>query len=207
MTVTSKLATTLFADEKSIHSHRARLALAEKSVASDVFYVGPEGSPDLLELNPSGMLPTLVDRDLVLMYSKIILEYLDERFPHPPLLPVYPVLRAKSRLMIKHIEQDWYSLFFAIEKGENLEENKVKMKSFLLKLEPLFAKNEFFMGDDFSMVDCCIAPLLWRLPAFGVDLPDKAVSLKRYAESIFQRNSFQASLSNWEMDLRFEDEF
>lgn len=207
MTVTSKLATTLFADEKSIHSHRVRFALAEKSVASDVFYVGAEGNADLRELNPSGMLPTLVDRDLVLMYSKIILEYLDERFPHPPLLPVYPVLRAKSRLMIKHIEQDWYSLFFAIESGVNVEENKEKLLNYLSKLEPLFVKNEYFMGDDFSMVDCCIAPLLWRLPAFDIEIPNKMVALNKYADNIFQRNSFQASLSKWESDLRFEDDF
>ncbi len=109
MTVNSKLATTVFSDN-SVHSHKVRFALAEKAVASDVFYVDPDiDCPDLLELNPVGMLPTLVDRDLVLMYSRIILEYLDERFPHPPLLPVYPVLRSKARLMIKDTEEEGYT--------------------------------------------------------------------------------------------------
>lgn len=208
MSVVRRSAMTLFSDPNSIHDHRVRFALAEKAVTADVFYVEDgQSCPDLLELNPSGQLPTLVDRDLVIMYSRILLEYLDERFPHPPLLPVYPVMRAKARLMMTQIEKDWYAPLLAIEREEEVDQNRQDLLNYLLKVVPLFERNEYFMGDEFSMVDCCIAPLLWRLPALGIELPNSAAAILRYADRMFERNAFQASLSNPEAAIRATDDF
>ena len=208
MAVVKRSVMTLFSDPKSIHDHCVRIVLAEKAVTADVYYVDePASRENLLELNPEGVLPTLIDRDLVLMYGQIILEYLDERFPHPPLLPVYPVLRAKARLMMTQIEKDWYQPLLAIERGESVSANRKVLLDYLVKVVPLFEREPFFMGEDFSMVDCCIAALLWRLPSLGIELPEQAEPVLAYAERIFERNSFQASLSPYEVSLRETDDF
>ena len=208
MAVVKRSVMTLFSDPKSIHDHCVRIVLAEKAVTADVYYVDePISRENLLELNPEGVLPTLIDRDLVLMYGKIILEYLDERFPHPPLLPVYPVSRAKARLMMTQIEKDWYQPLLAIERGESVSANRKVLLDYLVKVVPLFEREPFFMGEEFSMVDCCIAALLWRLPSLGIELPEQAEPVLAYAERIFERNSFQASLSPYEVSLRETDDF
>ncbi|MBM94088.1 MAG: stringent starvation protein A [Legionellales bacterium] len=208
MAVVKRSVMTLFSDPRSIYDHCVRIVLAEKAVTADVYYVDdPKTHEDLLELNPEGILPTLIDRDLMLMYGRIILEYLDERFPHPPLLPVYPVLRAKARLMMAQIEKDWYQPLLAIERGESVQENRKILLEYLLKVVPLFEREPFFMGEDFTVVDCCIAALLWRLPALGIELPQQAHPIVAYADRIFDRNSFQASLSPYEVSLRESDDF
>jgi len=196
---------TLYSGSMDIFSHRARIVLAEKGVAVDVINTDSnEKLEDLLELNPYGNAPTLVDRELVLYDANIIMEYLDERFPHPPLMPVYPVARAKTRLMIYRIDREWSSLVRQIETGkpEEVQHASKELKNYLVKLVPVFANSAYFLNEDFTLVDCCIAPILWRLPAWGITLPPEAKPVLQYAERVFERDSFQASLTEAEQDLR-----
>ena len=195
---------TVFCNESCIYSHRVKIVLAEKGVNFDIVYIDPENpSEDFLDLNPYGNLPTLVDRDLMINQSNIIMEYLDERFPHPPLLPVYPVAKAKSRLMIHRIEKDWFTLLEVIENGgKDADEAREQFLSQLISLIPVFSEMPFFLSQEFSLVDCTIAPVLWRLPQYGIELPEKALPIKDYANKMFSRNSFQASLSELEMEIR-----
>ncbi len=196
---------TLYSSSLDILSHRVRIVLAEKGVSVDVIYMdGNEKIEDLIQLNPYGTIPTLIDRDLVLYDSNIILEYLDERFPHPPLMPVYPVARAKTRLMIYRIDREWGELVRKIEKGKAAESQAAckELRNYLLELAPLFANSPFFLNEEFSLVDCCIAPILWRLPAWGITLPPEGKAIIKYAERMFARDSFQASLTEKEQDLR-----
>ena len=157
---------------------------------------------DLLALNPYGTVPTLIDRDLVLYESRIIMEYLDERFPHPPLLPVYPVARAETRKMMHRIEKDWYSLMHKIEAGDELESARAQLLESLTSLEPVFADKAYFLSDEFSLLDCALAPLLWRLPKLGVEIPDGNMAIMAYMQRLFKRESFQQSLTDVERQLR-----
>ncbi|MFT3741704.1 MAG: stringent starvation protein SspA [Gammaproteobacteria bacterium] len=196
---------TLYSGDLDLHSHRVRIVLAEKDVTVDILSVNHTRLPeDLLHLNPYNTLPTLVDRDLVLYQSNIIMEYLDERFPHPPLLPVYPVARAKSRLMMYRIEQDWYSLVDRIQ-GNNKKDSDTARKELeegLLRLAPVFGDSPYFLSDEFTLVDCSIAPLLWRLPKLGIPLLARAKPIASYAKRMFKRESFQLSLTEAERELK-----
>lgn len=195
-----------------MRSHRVRLALSEKQVSYDVVFVDEEHpSEDLQEINPHNNVPTLVDRgDLVINQSHVIVEYLDERFPHPPLLPVYPVARARARLMIHRIEQDWYRLAYLIDKHRDdatqADRYRQALRDQLVKLLPAFERFDYFLSHDFSLVDCTIAPLLWRLPYYGVDLPEEALAIKDYAQKIFARSSFKSSILDCEYVLGGVDE-
>jgi len=197
---------TLYSGASDLYSHQVRIVLAEKGVSVDIVQVTPETvCEDLMELNPYNSVPTLVDRELVLYNSLIIMEYLDERFPHPPLMPVYPVARGSSRLMMHRIEKDWYSLVATIENGTSAEAGKARkeLAEGLLALAPLFAEYPFFMSEEFSLVDCYLAPLLWRLPVLGVELSGRgAKELKTYMIRLFERDSFQASLTEVEREMR-----
>jgi RNA polymerase-associated protein len=160
---------------------------------------------DLLDLNPYHSVPTLVDRDLVLYDSRVIIEYLDERFPHPPLMPVDPVTRAQFRLALYRIERDWYGLAQQIEqepdKKQGLRLRKI-LRDQILASSEVFKAKPFFLSDEFSLVDATIAPILWRLPYFGIDLPVQAQAIMRYANHIFSRPSFRESLSENEQEMR-----
>ncbi|PLW82926.1 stringent starvation protein A [Kineobactrum sediminis] len=199
---------TFFSDSTSQYSHRVRIVLAEKGVTVDLIESdGAHPPPQLADLNPYNSLPTLVDRDLVLYESKVMMEYLDERFPHPPLLPVYPVARAESRLYIYRIERDWCSLVDSIlhSRSENVVTKATKeLREGILGIAPIFAEKPFFMNEEFTLVDCCLAPILWRLPALGVDIrPSKqSKPLLAYMDSLFNRESFQESLSEQEREMR-----
>lgn len=198
---------TLYSSALDIFSHRVRIVLAEKGVSVEVINVDVNDKDkleDLLELNPYGIAPTLVDRELVLYDANIIMEYLDERFPHPPLMPVYPVARAKTRLMIYRVDREWSDLVRKIEKSKTAESQAAckELRNYLIKLAPVFNSSTFFLNEDFSLVDCCIAPILWRLPAWGITLPPEAKSVIKYAERVFARDSFQVSLTEAEQDLR-----
>lgn len=209
MSILKRSVMTLFSGAMDPYSHQVRIVLAEKGVTVDVISVNLEDPPeDLIDLNPYQSLPTLVDRDLVLYESRVILEYLDERFPHPPLLPVYPVARARCRLMMFRIEQDWYPLMMGIEQSEPKEAEKLRkeLKESLLSLTPAFADMKFFLNEELTLVDCCLAPLLWRLPHLGIKLPPSAKAIKNYAKRLFDRDSFQASLSELELELRNEND-
>ncbi|OOR98007.1 stringent starvation protein A [Canicola haemoglobinophilus] len=189
---------TLFSDKVDIYCHQVRIVLAEKGVAYETETVDPSSiSEDLMELNPYGTIPTLVDRDLVLFNSRIIMEYLDERFPYPPLMPVYPVARGKSRLLMLRIEQDWYPVLEKAEKGSESEKaNALKqLKEEILAIAPIFSQTAYFMSDEFSLVDCYIAPLLWRMQQLGVVFTGTgSKAIKAYMERVFQRDSFLQSV-------------
>ncbi len=196
---------TLYSDATDIYSHQVRIVLAEKGVNVDIHHVSPDDQvQELLEANPYYSVPTLIDRELVLFESRIIMEYLDERFPHPPLLPVYPVARAESRKMMFRVENDWYDLMRVITSGTGkaVEEARQQLTDSLVSISPVFADKPYFLSEEFSLVDCCIAPLLWRLPELGITLPKQATDVIEYAERVFDRDSFKASLTELEREIR-----
>lgn len=196
---------TLFSDPKDLQSHRVRLVLAEKNVNCDLVDVDPLNLPeDVIELNPYASTPMLVDRDLVLFDARIIMEYLDERFPHPPLLPVDPVSRATARLYTYRVERDWFSLAEQILSGsKSAPKARRELRDSLIAAAPVFAANPFFMSEEFSLVDASIAPMLWRLPMMGVELNGIAAkSINSYANELFMRNTFLASLTEEEREMR-----
>ena len=195
---------TLFSDPLCPYCHRVRMVLAEKGIAVDVVDVDARSLPvEVLEFNPYGTVPTLVDRDLRLFESRIIMEYLDERFPHPPLLPVDPVSRANARLFMYRVDRDWYDMMGRIFKGDEAEQVKARkeLRNSLVAMAPVFAAHPFFMSDEFSLVDCCVAPVLWRLPALRIDLPDQAKSVRNYMTRIFAWEAFRSSLTEAEREL------
>jgi RNA polymerase-associated protein len=201
--VTKRTVMTLYTDQSDVYSHQVRIVLAEKGVNVEVVSVDPQNpSDDLLSLNPYGSVPTLLDRDLVLFEARIIMEYLDERFPHPPLLPVYPVSRAESRKMMYRIERDWYQLMQAIHHGKDSEQAREELKDSLMSLEPVFADKAYFLSDEFSLLDCTMAPLLWRLPTLGIEIDASAKALHAYMQRLFQRDSFKSSLTEFEKQMR-----
>ncbi len=197
---------TLFSSPTDIFCHQVRIVLAEKGVSVEVENVEPGHLPqDLIDLNPYQSVPTLVDRDLTLYNPLIIMEYLDERFPHPPLMPVYPVARGTSRQLMNRIENDWYSLMHKIEKGNSLESSNARkqLTEELLAISIIFKEKAFFMSDEFSLVDCYFAPLLWRLPILGIELKDlSSRPLQMYMQRVFERDAFLASLTELEREMR-----
>lgn len=201
--VAKRTVMSLFSDMQDIYSHQVRIVLAEKGVNVEIHPVQSDNLPeDLLDLNPYGSVPTLIDRELVLYESRIIMEYLDERFPHPPLLPVYPVARAESRKMMHRIDRDWYSLVNNILNEVDVESSRKQLQESLVGLEPIFADKPYFLSEDFSLLDCIIAPLLWRLPILGIELPESAKAIKKYMTQVFERDSFKSSLTDIEKELR-----
>ena len=205
MGVTNRLA--CYSDPADHYSHRVRIVLAEKGVSAEIISVEVgRHPPKLIEVNPYGSLPTLVDRDLALWESTVVMEYLDERYPHPPLLPVYPVARANSRLLIHRIQRDWCGLVDVILDSRSKEAVRVQarkeLRESLTGVSPLFADKPFFLSEEQSLVDCCLLPILWRLPILGIELPRPAKPLLDYMERQFAREAFQASLSGAERDMR-----
>jgi len=199
---------TFFSDPASHYSHRVRLVLAEKGIAVDIEGIDSAAvSEELAQLNPYGTAPTLVDRDLCLYDSKVIMEYLDERFPHPPLMPVYPVARALSRQYMQRIERDWcVHVDFIVEKGDTKAADQARklLRDSLLGVAPIFSDKPYFMNDEFTLVDCCLAPVLWRLEQLHVDIPlgRPARPLLEYMKRIFARPSFRRSLTETEREMR-----
>ena len=205
--VSKRSSMTFFSAADDHYSHRVRIVLAEKGVTVDIVDMDPANpTQELADLNPYNSLPTLVDRELVLYESKIMMEYLDERFPHPPLLPVYPVARGESRLFMYRIERDWCVLADQILKGgaaKNLEKPRKELREGLISVAPIFAERPFFMNEEFTLVDCCMAPLLWRLPIMGIELPDtkQTKPLLNYMERLFSRPAFKESLTEVEREM------
>lgn len=205
--VTKRSSMTLFSDPACHYCHRVRIVLAEKGVTVEIENVEQASvPPELVELNPYGSVPTLVDRDLSLYESKVMMEYLDERFPHPPLLPVYPVARALHRQFMHRIERDWCDkIDLVINKSETkgAAAARKELRDSLLGIAPIFAEKPFFMYEEFTLVDCCLAPLLWRLDVLGIKLPNsrQAKPLLAYAQRIFERPAFRASLTEAERDM------
>jgi RNA polymerase-associated protein len=195
---------TLFSRPTDIHSHRTRLVLAEKNINIEIANVaGPDLPEDLMDLNPYHTVPTLVDRDLTLYDSRVIIEYLDERFPHPPLMPVDPVTRAQFRLALFRIEKDWYAIAEEADLDGKLSAKSRKMlRESILQSAELFAAKPYFLSEEFSLVDCTIAPILWRLPLYGIELGSEAEAIDEYAKRVFERRSFQQSLTELEHEMR-----
>ena len=198
----------LFSDPENHYSHRVRMVLREKGVTVDIIDVDASNRPeDLLEINPYGTLPTLLDRDLVLYESTVIMEYLDERFPHPPLLPVYPVARAQCRLLMHRIEVDWSEKvdLLVLGKGREvaLEKARKELRESLVAIAPVFADRPFFMSDDFTLVDCFVAPILWRLNVLDLDLTNRQIKpIERYMKEVFEREAFRESLTESEEEMQ-----
>lgn len=206
--VAKRSSMTFYSDGASHYSHRVRIVLAEKGVAVETIDVDLDNKPeDLAALNPYNTLPTLVDRDLVLYEADIMMEYLDERFPHPPLFPVYPVARAQSRLWIFRIQKDWCSLVDSIMVGSGtssqVEKTRKDLRESLISIAPIFGEKPFFMSDEFTIVDCCVTPILWRLPVMGIELPKTKTTkpLLDYRDRLFERESVMASLSEQEKEM------
>jgi len=198
---------TLYASPTAILSHRTRIVLAEKGIGIDIVNVdGPDLPEDLLDINPYHSVPTLVDRGLVLYDSRVIMEYLDERFPHPPLMPVDPVSRAHVRLALYRVERDWYGVVDQIERATDKKQatqaRKILQESLLSSAE-IFAAKKFFLNDEFSLVDARISPELWRLPVLGIELNGNAAQpIRRYMDRIFATRSFRESLTEAEREMR-----
>jgi RNA polymerase-associated protein len=195
----------LYSSETSLDCHRVRFVLAEKGINVDIVNVSVDESAaaDLAELNPYNQAPTLVDRDLVLYDAGVINDYLDERYPHPPLMPVDPVSRAKLRLVHYRVQRDWYSLAREIEAnpGKVAEQAARQLKESIIAANELFKMAEYVLSDELSLVDCTLGPLLWRLSSYGVKLGKPGASVEAYAHRIFSKDSFKASLTQAERDL------
>ncbi len=196
---------TLYSDPNNAQSHRVRIVLGEKDLVFKVEEVlSGQNNEDLIALNPNNTTPTFVDRNLVLYESRVIMEYLDERFPHPPLMPVDPVIRAKTRMVLHYIEKDLYGLLDDVKSSGEKKSSAAKQKlkeNLLLSLDFIQGK-KYFLSDDFSIIDCSMAPILWRLPEFGIELPKSAKPIIKYSERLFQRNSFLENLSEQEEEIR-----
>ena len=209
VSINKRTSMALFSDAGDHYCQRVRIVLEEKGISSEIIDVDKNKlSNEILEVSPYGTLPVLVDRDVALYDSVTLMEYLDERFPHPPLLPVYPVSRANMRLYMKRITNDWCGLFDSLvnDKLKEAQEKKMKkqLKSLILSTNPIFKEKPYFMNEEFSLVDCCIAPILWRLPQVGIDIPKDAKNkpINDYMKKVFTRKAFLSSLTEIEREIR-----
>ena len=209
VSLSNRTSMALFSDPLDHYSHRVRIVMAEKGVTGEIIDSNLDSlSDELLEVSPYAELPVLVDRDVCLYDSVVLMEYLDERFPHPPLLPVYPVSRAQIRLFIQRIQKDWCEMFDTLVSAKlsdsELKKTRQEFKSQIIALSPILKEKPFFMSEDFSLVDCCIAPILWRLPLIGIELQKdtKTKPIYAYMQRIFTKPCFINSLSELERDIR-----
>ncbi len=201
----SRTVLTLYSAVDCLHCHRVRLVLAAKGVTYDLVPVDLNRPPeDLAEVNPYNSVPTLVDRDLVLYDTNVICEYLDERYPHPPLMPIDPLTRARVRLAIVRIENDWLTLADAMDQntGKAADAAKKALRDALIQNVQAFKASKFFLSPDMSLADCTLAPLIWRLPSLGINLPPSAQVINDYGERIFRNPGFTRSLMPEERVLR-----
>lgn len=195
----------LYSDPVDPSSHAVRFVLAEKAINVEIHNVYGDDKPeDLHELNPYGTILTLVDRELVLYEPQIIMEYLDERFPHPPLMPVDPVARASNRLYRYRIQRDIYSLLEKIERGDKdtAAAARKRLRDHFTAISPIFTRTRYFMSEEYSLVDCYLAPVLWRLRYYGINLPSQAKPLQQYASRLFEREAFEVGLTELEREMR-----
>ncbi len=185
-------------------SHRCRIVLYEKQMDFQVIDVDLFNKPeDIAVINPYNRVPVLVDRDLVLFESNIINEYIDERFPHPQLMPPDPIMRARARQLLFTMEQELFSHIDALEKNlKSAEKSRQHVRDRLTELAPIFLKQKHMLGDEFSMLDVAIAPLLWRLDHYEIELGKAAAPMMKYAERIFSRQGFIDALTPSEKIMR-----
>ena len=198
-------ALTLFSSVDDVLGHRVRLVLAAKGVTYDLVAVDPQNPPeDLIDLNPYHSVPTLVERDLVLYAASVVSEYLDERYPHPPLMPIDPLSRARLRLAMLRIEHDWVPQVQAVQFGnrQQAEAGRKRLKELLTAAVPLFKASKFFLNNEMSLADCAMAPIVWRLQALDVPLPGDGRVIEDYGNRIFRNPGFVRSLTPQEKSLR-----
>ena len=195
----------LFSGNTCIRSHQVRFVLREKGITTDIQNVDGKKVPeDLISLNPYASIPTLTDRELVIYDSGVIIEYLDERYPHPPLMPVSPVDRAKIRLALVSLEADIVSTAIELDAAlgsRNENSLRKKLKSMLNSSLDLFSVNKYFLNDELTVIDCVLAPILWRLEYFGISLGKEHKAITDYMERVFSRETFQNSLSEDEEEM------
>jgi RNA polymerase-associated protein len=195
----------LFSGNTCIRSHQVRFVLREKGITTDIQNVGGKKVPeDLIALNPYASIPTLTDRELVIYDSGVIIEYLDERYPHPPLMPVSPVDRAKVRLALVSLEADIVSTAIELDAAlgsRNENSLRKKLKSMLNASLDLFSSNKYFLNDELTVIDCVLAPILWRLEYFGISLGKEQKAIIDYMETVFSHETFQDSLSEDEEEM------
>ena len=196
---------TLYSGTTDPFSQRCRIVLHEKGMDFQIIDVDLDHKPeDLAVMNPYNRTPVLVERDLVLYESNIINEYIDERFPHPQLMPADPVARARARLFLHQVEKDIFSHIEALEKGTERQREKARahVSDALSQIAPMFVKQKYMLGEEFSMLDVAITPLLWRLDYYGIQLPKQAAPLMKYAERLFSRPAFIEALTSAERGMR-----
>ncbi|MBA0015435.1 MAG: Stringent starvation protein A [Nitrosomonadaceae bacterium] len=196
---------TLYSATTCPFSHRCRIVLYEKGMDFQIIDVDLHNRPeDLAVMTPTGAVPILVERDLILYESNIINEYIDDRFPHPQLIPADPVMRARARLFLHRFEQELFCHIDLIENGnqKTADKARVLVHDNLSIIAPVFTKQKFMLGDDFSILDVAIAPLLWRLNHYGIELPRQAAPLLKYAERLFSRPAFIDALTASEKAMR-----
>ncbi|BBD80084.1 glutathione S-transferase N-terminal domain-containing protein [Aerosticca soli] len=200
----SRTVLTLYTTATGIQCHRVRLVLAAKGVSYERVVVDPDKPPaDLLDLNPYGTVPTLVDRDLTLYHTPVVCEYLDERYPHPPLMPIDPLSRARLRLAAVRIERDWLPEVDGIlAGGRAADAARKRLREHLLSALPLFKAAKFFLNPEMSLTDCLVAPVVWRLPWLGVDLGREGKPIIDYGERLFHSQGFARSLTPEEKAMR-----
>ncbi|MDE1963117.1 MAG: glutathione S-transferase N-terminal domain-containing protein [Xanthomonadaceae bacterium] len=200
----SRAVLTLYTTADDIQCHRVRLLLAAKGVSYERVMVEPGQPPeDLVDLNPYADTPTLVDRDLVLYDTSVICEYLDERYPHPPLMPIDPLSRARLRLAAVRIERDWLPEIDTIRTGGRpAEAARKRLREQLLASLPLFKAAKFFLNPEMSLADCLVAPVVWRLPWLGVDLGKEGRPIVDYGERLFNSQGYARSLTAEEKAMR-----
>lgn len=188
----------LYSDSSDPIGHAVRIVLAEKDVSVEINYIDGDHRPEELnDLNPYNSILTMLDRELVLYDAQIIMEYLDERFPHPPLMPVDPVNRARNRQLRYRVMRDLYAAVDELDSANEIAAANAKkvLRDNLTAIAPAFSQLPYFMSEDYSLVDCCMAPLLWRLEEYGMKMPASAKSLQKYADRLFDRRGFKTSLS------------
>ena len=201
----SRNALTLFSARDCVVSHRVRLVLAAKGVVYDYVPVDPANPPeDLIDLNPYHSVPTLVDRDLVLYAASVVTEFIDERYPHPPLMPIDPLSRARLRLAMLRVELEWVPQVQTIQAGSKAqaEAARKRLRELLLGAAPLFKASRFFLNPEISLADCAVAPVIWRLGALGIDLGKESKAFEDYGNRIFRNPGFARSLTPEERALR-----
>ena len=195
----------LYSSDRNIHCHRVRFVLAEKGINVDIIDVSNNESAaaDLAELNPYNETPTLVDRDLLLHNAGVINDYLDERYPHPPLMPVDPVSRARLRLVHHRVIRDWYPLVQQLEdnSGKKTDKPRQQLQESIVAANDLFKHSDFLLSDELSLVDCTLAPLFWRLPVYGIDLGKQGATVQAYIQRLISRQSFKTSLTRAEREM------
>ena len=196
---------TLYSGTTCPFSQRCRFVLYEKGMDFQIIDVDLFNKPeDLAVMNPYNQVPVLVERDLILYESNIINEYIDDRFPHPQLMPADPVMRARARLFLYRFEQEMFSHVINIEKGtpKQADKGRQTIRDALTQIAPVFAKQKYMLGEEFSMLDVAIAPLLWRLDQYQVEIPKTAAPLLKYAERLFSRQAFIDSMTASEKAMR-----